>query len=486
MKNNRFLLAEDRDEKLKAPNTDLITLFDQVADRFPDRDAIVSLHQTGTLNGIRSITGQGSQPLHLTFSQLRQTSIQLAARLSSKGVGHGSRLAALVFNQAEWAILFWASARLGCHFAPLDPRVLDRDGRDVLHLLEQLEPAAIFVSTKTMSIRIDQIMVDQAHGPSIQCILSGDDEEAAPAGWTTLSKLLSEPSNGLPVRNEPRRADDTVLVLLTSGTTALPKGCLHTSISIGAQGLGMRDNLDLAPGARLCQHLPTFHVFNIVLTLAFWLAGATVIFPSSSFDPQSSWQLIKSSQGIFVPCVPAMVQALSSCASQGSASPSFKIILGGAPVTLDVVKRSISIGAATVMPGYGLTEGVCFLNTSIDTASLDLMKHDISVGKIISGGVVRICALGSRAPIQRGEVGEVHIGGLPVFGGYIGGGSGSFYQENGVNWLATGDQGYMDGDGYLYLLGRYKDLIIRGGENISPLRIEQCLGGVSGITVSQP
>ncbi|KAJ5293528.1 uncharacterized protein N7443_009481 [Penicillium atrosanguineum] len=468
------LSAEACDEKGKAPTTHLITLLDQVAYRFPDHDAIISHHQTDTLNATR--------PLHWSFAQLQQMSIQLAARLSSKGVGHGSRIVTLMFNQAQWALLFCASARLGCQFVPLDPRVLDRDDHDILSLLNQLEPAAMFVSTEAMSNRIDQIKFCQKHRSLVQCVVA-DEETTMSAGWTTLTKIMSEPLNGTPILPGPGKPDDTALILFTSGTTALPKGCPHTSISIGAQALGLMDHLDVGPGANLCQHLPNFHVFNVTLTLAFWLAGATVSFPSPSFNTQSSVQLIRSYPGVSVPCVPAMVHALSNCVSpEHSSRLSFQMFLGGAPVTLDVVKRSRDLGATRVVVGYGMTEGIAILNTSIDTTSLDLINRDISVGKIFSGGRVRICALGSRTPIHKEEIGEVHLGGLPVFGGYIGSSSVSCYRENGVSWIATGDQGYMDGDGYLYLLGRYKDLIIRGGENISPLKIERCLGEVSEIT----
>ncbi|KAJ5302434.1 hypothetical protein N7476_009233 [Penicillium atrosanguineum] len=433
------LSAEAYDEKGKAPTTHLITLLDQVAYRFPDHDAIISHHQTDTLNATR--------PLHWSFAQLQQMSIQLAARLSSKG--------------AQWALLFCASARLGCQFVPLDPRVLDRDDHDILSLLNQLEPAAMFVSTEAISNRIDQIKFCQKHRSLVQCVVA-DEETTMSAGWTTLTKIMSEPLNGTPILPGPGKLDDIALILFTSGTTALPKGCPHTSISIGAQALGLMDHLDVGPGANLCQHLPNFHVFNVTLTLAFWLAGATVSFPSPSFNTQSSVQLIRSYPGVSVPCVPAMVHALSNCVSpEHSSRLSFQMFLGGAPVTLDVVKRSRDLGATRVMVGYGMTEGIAILNTSIDTTSLDLINRDISVGKIFSGGRVRICALGSRTPIHKEEIGEVHLSGLPI---------------------ATGDQGYMDGDGYLYLLGRYKDLIIRGGENISPLKIERCLGEVSEIT----
>ncbi|KOC13993.1 AMP-binding enzyme family protein [Aspergillus flavus AF70] len=467
MANNPSSLAEACHENQKAPTTHLITLLDQVADQFPDHDAIISLHQTS---------------LRWTFAQLQEKSIQLAARLASRGVGHGSRIVTLMYNQAEWALLFWASARLGCQFVPLDARVLDRDAGDILFLLDELVPAAIFVSNEAMANRINRITIDHDDRPLVQCVVSDNEETAISAGWMTLSNIMSEPLLNNPPLHQPGSPDDTILILFTSGTTALPKGCPHTTVSIGAQGLGFMYALELGPGSNLCQHLPNFHVFNIAFTLAFWLAGATVIFPNVSFDPQSTLQLIRSYQRVTAPCVPAMIHALWNCASpQHGSRPSFEVLLGGAPVTLDVVKRCRDLGATRVMTGYGMTEGIPFANTSLEKTSMDLTTRDVSVGKVFYGGRVRICAQGSRNPIHKEEIGEVHLGGLPVFGGYLGGNNNSCYREDGVNWVVTGDQGYMDSEGYLYILGRYKDIIIRGGENISPLKIEQCLGEVDGI-----
>lgn len=390
-----------------------------------------------------------------------------------------------MYNEAQWALLFWASARLGCQFVPLDPRVLDRDARDVMFLLDQLTPGAIFVSKEAMANRIKHLTINHDHRPLVQCVAGDHEDTTVPAGWATMSNILSEPLKDNPPLHQPGNPDDTILILFTSGTTALPKGCPHTTISIGAQGLGFMYALKLGPGAHLCQHLPNFHVFNIACTLAFWLAGATVIFPSFSFDPQSTLQTIRSFQRVTAPCVPAMIHALVNCASpQNSSRPSFEVLLGGAPVTLDVVKRCRGLGAKRIMIGYGMTEGIPFVNTSLEM-STDPTTRDVSVGKVFYGGRVRICLEGSRTPIHKGEIGEVHLGGLPVFGGYLGRSIDSCYREDGVNWIATGDQGYMDSEGYVYILGRYKDLIICGGENISPLKIEQCLAEVDGIRVSQ-
>ena len=137
--------------------------------------------------------------------------------------------------------------------------------------------------------------------------------------------------------------------------------------------------------------------------------------------------------------------------------------------------------------GYGLSEGVV---TLVDVQKGDIARPrtngDVSSGHAVSGSRIRICAPGSRTPLLRGELGELHQGGPAVFDGYLGIKSSSCHKEEDISWLATGDQAYMDDDGYIYFLGRYKDLIIRGGENISPEKIEEYLFKQQNIAVSVP
>ncbi|PKY08439.1 acetyl-CoA synthetase-like protein [Aspergillus campestris IBT 28561] len=476
-------LAETIDETQQIPEKDLISLLDDVADRFPHHDAILSLHQTDNLE----LGGTGSPPKQTrwTYSQLRKGSIRLAAHLAAKGMRHGSRIVAVFFNEAEWALLFWATVRLGCQFVPLDPRVLDHK-KDALHVLNKVQPAAVFVSNSTMAERVDGIVEDMEHRPSFKCVASAIDDVNTGQGWTTMLKALSDTTDGaLPA--DTVGLNDIVLILFTSGTTSRPKGCPHSAITIGSPALMVIDQFGLDPDHSLCQHLPSFHIFNIFLSLGFWLSGATVVLPSASFDPASCFRAFATSPKMHVPCVPSMVQALTTYASStdkmATSSP-FSILLGGAPLTPDILELSRTLRAKKITVGYGTTEGVGTAMNVMDANSLDVVDEEVCLGTVKSGARLRFCQPGSRLPISRGQIGEVHQGGLPVFSGYLDGSPEELamcYQEEGVNWWASGDRGYLDEEGRLFLLGRYKDLIIRGGENISPVKIENCLGRMTGV-----
>jgi acyl-CoA synthetase (AMP-forming)/AMP-acid ligase II len=163
--------------------------------------------------------------------------------------------------------------------------------------------------------------------------------------------------------------------------------------------------------------------------------------------------------------------------------------LGGAPVFPEVLALCRGLKPKKLAVGFGMTEGVATLVNVKDANAWKLDGEgekeggtgDVASGIVSSGARVRICPPRSRVPLSRGQLGELHQGGLPVFSGYLGVNHEACYQEDGVNWIATGDQAYMDEAGYVYITGRYKDLIIRGGENISSVKIENYLRKVKGV-----
>jgi acyl-CoA synthetase (AMP-forming)/AMP-acid ligase II len=164
----------------------------------------------------------------------------------------------------------------------------------------------------------------------------------------------------------------------------------------------------------------------------------------------------------------------------------YHIILGGASIAPEVVEISRSLGAKRVSAGYGMTEGVATLINPIHSTTSYMTDGNVCLGRAIAAARMRICRPGSREIVHRGEIGELHQGGPPIISGYLNASpkdNDCLYNTDGVDWCATGDQGYMDEQGRVYLLGRYKDLIIRGGENISPTKIESCLLKLPHISV---
>lgn len=477
-------VAQTKDERQRRPANNLITTFDEVANRQPNDTAVVSLHQKDHL---------GVGALRWTYAQLRDGSIRLAHRLAAAGMRKDSRIAAFLYNEIEWALLFLASARLGCHFVPLDPRTLATPS-DAVYLLRKVWAEAIFASNSAMASSVEKIL-DTELMPQIRLksivapATAGHQPEDMPRGWRSLSAIMADPDPAGVVLHQLKR-DDTILMLATSGTTSRPKICPHTSATIVTPALGLADHLSLNRETSICQHLPSFHIFNVAMNLAFWVVGGTVVIPSPEFNPAATFEGLAFGPRVWIAAVATMVHAMytySMSTEDKLASPQ-GIVLGGASITPQALRESKLLGAKKIVAGYGTTEGVATLFNVMD-ADDPRITHvqdgdETCLGSAVAGSHLRICAPGSRTPLQRNEIGELHQGGYPIFDGYHKGSeedNAACYKEGTVPWFATGDRGYMDDEGRIYLLGRYKDLIIRAGENISPLKIEQYLTGQPGV-----
>ena len=154
-----------------------------------------------------------------------------------------------------------------------------------------------------------------------------------------------------------------------------------------------------------------------------------------------------------------------------------EISIGGTIVNPNIVLMASDpevFGASEVVAGYGLTEvlPVCGSSTR---KRLKVDQVAVSVGQLMPGVKARICELGSHKVLNRGDVGELHVSGPQKIGGYLYGDNAAFYTDPSGSWMATGDQARIDEDGDVFILGRYKDIIIRGGECLSPALIESCL-----------
>ena len=152
-----------------------------------------------------------------------------------------------------------------------------------------------------------------------------------------------------------------------------------------------------------------------------------------------------------------------------------------APEALQAATHESRLGADQAIVAYGMSEGLPICASSTKHGIIQ-EKGVICVGKLLLGAKARVCEAGSRKPLTRGEVGELHLGGDMIISEYLYGDNKVFYTDDSGHWIVTGDQAKMNEDGTLYLLGRYKDIIIRGAENLSPGLIENCLDK-AGVTV---
>lgn len=479
-------------------------IFTDTARRHPHNDAVVSLWQSaGTSGGSGGGGGggggadddvegrhqdrakQNAAVARWTYQDILLRSEELASVLQRRGCKAGMPLVAILGNAVEWGLFFWAAAKLRMPFVPLDPRAL-AGPKDVATILGLVKPAVVVVSSAKAARAL--ATTGPASTAHIQIQTSESDELVE--GWTLLSQIKIAEGDDVQESHLPTEStglEDVALVVFTSGTTSTPKGCLHTSSNLVSQ------ISDYDPqGAvvdRWLVHTPVSHIFAVNNALRAWSRGDAVILASEYFDVQSTLHALVSEKCTFMSAVPTLIKVLV-------AQPSFSgknalnltyVTMGGSIITdADVKACRNQLGAKTAIQAFGMSEGspiVSWLRS--DPMLVD--GYHAGVGKALPGANIRVCAPGSQTPLAVNEVGELHMGGTSVIRGYLGGVSAeSFYEDSVGHWLKTGDQAIIDQDGVLHILGRYKDLIIRAGENIAPMKIESALGKVEGVTVSKP
>ncbi|PTB62383.1 acetyl-CoA synthetase-like protein [Trichoderma citrinoviride] len=444
------------------------------------------------------------------------------------GPGRGMHVAAVLWNCAEWGFLLWACVRIGAVFIPLDPRVTD----DVPLMLETAAPRVLVVQDAEAARRLDADMARlELPRPLLRVFCGGSAE-----GWISLGELMggdgdasssssSSPQGlglGLGLDLEARGdTDDTgtgkdtdtdtdtnddqqqgpprptgsgsdgdapALVVFTSGTTGRPKGCPHTNRNLVSQTSNYDANADPDFVDRWLVHTPVCHVFAINNALRAWRHGGVVVFAARSFHIDATLRALVDEKCTVMSATPTLVRALLSHAAFPSPEAlSLSIVsISGTMIGAEHIRLCREgLGARDAIQAYGMSEGAPIVSWSRQDGML-VDGYHAGVGKVLPGAAVRVCRWGGgREVLSRMEVGELHISGTSVIHGYFGedeeDDDGRFYDDEAGRWLRTGDQAMIDEKGVVYILGRYNDLIIRGGENIDPLKIETALSDIPGL-----
>lgn len=210
------------------------------------------------------------------------------------------------------------------------------------------------------------------------------------------------------------------------------------------------------------------------MSLSTLVVGGKVVHPSKTFVAQSVLELLSKESCTTMPLVPPMLHALFeySSVSDFKLETLKTIVVGGASLSPQLLKDcKDKLHVEHILNAYGQTEGTSALVTPLGTDML-ITPEFASVGQVYGGSMVKVCAPDTKEVVQRGERGELHQGGLHLIKGYLKVEDQPFYDDEHGHWLPTGDQAYMDEAGNVFLTGRYKELIIRGGENISAAAIE--------------
>lgn len=487
-------MAEVFGDELQDLHLNLWDAFAVTAREDPDSEAVVSLWQHSTpLQGTPVDASDEQNGLRWSYNFLRLRAESMANSLASRGCKPGMRLAAVLWNSAEWPLFFWTATKIGMTFVPIDPT----SAQDARNLVASVKPHLI-IAHNADSAKNLRLVDSHLSQPCIRFHCSKVDLE----GWESLPRTypeLYDPMAPLPNENDnqqnvvrktgdARVAEDDAMIVFTSGTTGTPKGCLHTHRNLIAQSCDFDPEKDPPAPLRWLVHTPASHIFAVNNMLRAWRHGGTVVFPSKSFEVGATLKALVQEKCSVISCTPTLVKALL-------AHPDFPgpdklhirlATIGGTNIgPADIRLCREGLGAINAIQAYGMSEGAPVISwRRTDTRLVD--GYHAGVGTVLPGANARICRPGTKEVLPRGEVGELHIGGPSVIDKYVGAENDEalYWDEHG-NWLMTGDQAEIDKDGIIHILGRYKDIIIRGGENVYPLKIESTLSHIPGLQVSQ-
>jgi acyl-CoA synthetase (AMP-forming)/AMP-acid ligase II len=455
----------------------------------------------------------------LSYSQLDENSNALARGLIKLGVKRGDRCAVSLGNNIEYATLTYALFKLGAVLVPLNPAFTHTQVSSALnhlgasHLILSLETNLPFKAPRDNYELIESIVPNigsisrgrKLHSevvPSLESLILVDNSagrldlkafSAAASYQNVFDDGLAAKSIGLPSDLDPH---DVVNIQFTSGTTSTPKAACLTHRNILNNGKSIGDRMLLTPKDVICCPPPLFHCFGCILGyMATATHGAAIAFPTESFDPVATLKTCQEYSCTGLHGVPTMFVAELDLLSKGTV-PRTGLenlrtgIAAGSSVPAELMKklhRELNLTDLTICYGMTETSPVSCMTTTNDP----LIKRVDSVGRLLPHVSAKIVdPLDHSKILGIGEKGELAVNGYLVMTGYWGDKARTdevlIEDENGEMWMHTGDEAEMDQDGYVKITGRIKDLIIRGGENIHPLEIENVLfahPGVSEVSV---
>ena len=447
--------------------------FDQAVERFGERDALIVRHQ-----GIR-----------WSWHQLKQRVDALATGLMALGLERGARIGIWSPNNAEWAVTQFATAKAGLILVNINPAyrlaeleyALNKSGctalitatrfktSDYLGMLRELTPE--LAAAAPGNLRAAKL-------PDLRLIVTIGDENAPGAvrfddvcglGRAAERDKLAALAGRL-------QFDDPINIQFTSGTTGFPKGATLTHHNILNNGFFIGEAMRLGPNDRLCIPVPLYHCFGMVLgNLACLTHGAAMVFPSEGFEPLATLETVAAERCTALHGVPTMFIAEMDHPdfAKFDLSSLRTGIMAGSPCPIEVMKRAVErmhLGEITIAYGMTETSPVSFQSSTDDPVE----RRVSTVGRIQPHIEVKIVDADGRI-VPRGMPGELLTRGYSVMLGYWNDEEKTREAIDPARWMHTGDLATIDDEGYCNIVGRIKDMVIRGGENVYPREIEEFL-----------
>ncbi|WP_346839287.1 AMP-binding protein [Microbulbifer sp. SAOS-129_SWC] len=447
---------------------------DQVVNRFPDNEALVSRHQ-----GIR-----------WTYREFRQQVDSCARALLASGIRQGDRVAIWSPNCAQWTTLQFATAKIGAILVNINPAyrlheleyALNHSGARLLVTAERFKQS----DYTGMLYELAPELRDAARGelsaarlPHLQAVVTlGEREYQGLWRWTDLLTRANQIDPAQLAAAQGRlHCGDAINIQYTSGTTGAPKGATLSHRNILNNGFFVAESIGLTEKDRLVIPVPLYHCFGMVMAnLGCVTHGATMIYPGEGFDPGAVLETVAAERATALYGVPTMFIAeldypefdrydLSSLRTG---------IMAGSICPAEVMKAVNSrLHMQEVQIAYGMTETS---PVSTQTAADDAFdKRVTTVGRTQPHLESKIVDPAGGETLARGAIGELCTRGYSVMLGYWDNEAATRDAIDSDGWMHTGDLACMDDEGYIQIVGRIKDMVIRGGENIYPKEIEEFL-----------
>jgi fatty-acyl-CoA synthase len=444
--------------------------FDEVASKMGDHVAVVGRHE-----GVR-----------LSYSELREKSDRLAAALLDSGLKPGDRIGIWSHTNIAWLLLQLATAKAGLILVNINPAYRTSELEHALNLVgcKSIVTMVRYRSSEYLNMLRE---LGKSRLPSLETIWWIDEadcpDEAGAQRFSDLLRFADPDSASLQAVRRTVRPDDAVNIQFTSGTTGLPKAATLSHRNILNNGFFVGECMKLTDEDRVCVPVPMYHCFGMVMgNLACLTHGATIVYPAERFDAEAVLESVQSEKCTALYGVPTMfIAALNHPRFAEFDLRSLRTgIMAGAPCPIEIMKRLVGeMHLPEITIAYGMTEtSPVSCQSMTDTA---IERRVSTVGQVLPHLEVKIIDPLSGQTVERGQTGELCTRGYSVMLGYWNQIERTREAIDAEGWMRSGDLATMDSDSYVNIVGRIKDMVIRGGENLYPREIEEFLYTCPGV-----
>ncbi|HWU21631.1 MAG TPA: AMP-binding protein [Nocardioides sp.] len=406
-----------------------------------------------------------------TWRELDDAVNEIARGLLAFGIEKGDRIGMWAPNRAEWTIVQLASAKVGAILVNVNPSYRTHE---LTYAINQSGLRMLLTQTafKTSAYR-EMVEATTAETPRLERTIYVDTDD-----WAELIAAGRDlPADAVATRLATLQPDDAINIQYTSGTTGFPKGATLSHRNILNNGYFTTELIGFTPEDRLCIPVPFYHCFGMVMAnLGCVTHGSTMVIPAPGFDPAITLQAIEDERCTAVYGVPTMFIAMQNAPdfADHDLSSLRTGIMAGSICPVEVMKHCVDdMHMAEVSIAYGMTETS---PVSCQTRSDDdLERRTSTVGRAAPHVEIKVVDPATGETVERGETGEFCTRGYSVMLGYWNDEEKTKEAIDADGWMHTGDLAVMREDGYCNIVGRIKDMVIRGGENIYPREIEEFL-----------